>query len=158
MPAYDPWLAYGSPIDAYPDWVGVPGIFYPGPDLYFGVGIGIGFFGGYAWGLHRWGLDWHARRTVYNHAPYGLRSPTFMHHHAFAGGRVGAPAFRPGAGMPFHAVPHAVPNVVPNLPRAGAFGGFDHGGVVRGYAQRGLSSIGGGVRAPGGFHGGAGHR
>ena len=172
VPAYDPWLAYGAPIEAYPDWVGVPGIFYPGPDLYFGVGIGIGFFGGYAWGLHRWGLDWRGRRMVYNHAPYVSRSPTFMHHHAFAGGRVGAPEFRPNfrpnfrpsAGMPPYPAPHAVPNTVPNLPRAGAFSGFDHGGVVRGYADRGRSSFGGEVRSPGGppssggFHGGGGHR
>ena len=149
VPAYDPWLVYGAPIAVYPGWVGVPGVFYDGPDLYFGAGIGIGLFGGFAWGLHEWGLDWHGRRTIYHHAPYVSRSPTFTHHHAFDGGHERVPDFRPHAAVPFHPAPHV-----------GAFSGFDHGGVVRGYADRGRSSLGGGFHAGGppggGFHGGGG--
>jgi hypothetical protein len=170
VPAYDPWLAYGVPISAYPNWVGVPGIFYPGPDLYFGAGIGIGLFGGVAWGLHDWGLDWHDRRTIYHDAPYGSRSPTFTHHHAFSredghpdhgianvgrepafhgDGHGRVPDFRPHAGVQLQPASHT-----------GAFGGFDHGGVVRGYADRGRASFGGGFHAGGprggGFHGAGG--
>ena len=171
VPAYDPWLVFGTPMAAYPGWVGVPGIFYDGPDLYFGAGIGIGLFGGFAWGLHDWGLDWHAGKATYHQAPYVSRSPTFTHHPAFDrgdghadrgigdvghgsafhdGGHVSAQDFRPRAGAPLHLAP-----------RTGAFSGFEHGGVVRGYADRGRSSFSGGVHAggsPGGgeFHGGGG--
>src|SRR5258708_12863830 len=49
VPAYNPWAAYGPPLVAYPDWVAVPDIYYPGPGLYFGLGLGIGLFGGFAW-------------------------------------------------------------------------------------------------------------
>ena len=100
VPAYDPWLVYGAPIAAYPGWVGVPGIFFDGPDLYFGAGIGIGLFGGYVWGLHRWGLDWRHGRSIYHNAPYFSRGPAFTHHHAFNGAGVRAPDFRPRAAVP----------------------------------------------------------
>jgi len=182
VPAYDPWLAYGAPLAAYPGWVGVPGIFYDGPDLYFGAGIGIGLFAGVAWGMHDWGLDWHHRRMIYNHEPYISHGHTFDHRHGFDRGvehadhgidhsgdhggdhgvahvdhvpafhdegRERVPAFRPQAEPHFHTPPHT-----------GAFSGFDHGGVVRGYADRGRSSFGGGVHAggppAGGFHGAGG--
>jgi hypothetical protein len=151
VPAYDPWLVYDMPIAAYPGWIGVPGVFYDGPGLYFGAGIGIGLFGGFAWGLHDWGLDWHGRRTTYHHEPYVSRSPTFTHHHPFAGGPpTRVPDFHPNAGAQFHPAPHT-----------GAFSGFDHGGVVRGYADRGRSSFGAGVHMTGppgggGFHAGGG--
>jgi hypothetical protein len=55
VPAYDPWLAYGDPIDAWPDWYPYPGIWYDGPGCWFGAGFGIGFFGGFGWGWPHWG-------------------------------------------------------------------------------------------------------
>src|SRR5258705_8613735 len=163
VPAYDPWLVYGAPLAAYPGWVGVPGIFYEGPDLYFGAGIGIGLFAGVAWGMHDWGLDWHHRRMIYNHEPYISHGHTFDHRHGFDRGgehadhapafhdegRERVPAFHPQADAHLHPPPHA-----------GAFSGFDHGGVVRGYADRGRSSFGGGFHPggppAGGFHGAGG--
>jgi hypothetical protein len=155
VPAYDPWLAYGTPIAAYPGWVGVPGTFYDGPDLYFGAGISLGLLGGFAWGAHHWGLDWRHREAIYDHSAYVSHSPTFLHHHAadrapafHDGGHDRAPDFRPHVG-------------------ASAFSGFGHGGVVRGYADHGRASFGGGFHAGGGgfhgdggggSHGGGGHR
>src|SRR5438876_6553547 len=33
VPAYDPWLVYGAPLVASPDWVAVPGVCYSGRAL-----------------------------------------------------------------------------------------------------------------------------
>src|SRR5216684_1039798 len=77
VPAYDPWVVYGGPIVAWPGWYPYPGIWYGGPYLSFGVGFGIGFYGGYGWGWHHWGSDWHNRTVIYNHNTYYSRSNTF---------------------------------------------------------------------------------
>lgn len=126
VPAYDPWLAYGAPMAAYPGWVGVPGIFYDGPDLYFGAGIGLGMFGGVAWGMHHWGLDWRHRDAIYDRAPYVSRGPAFLHHHDFG---------------PHRDFPHAE-------------GQFHRGYEGHGRSSFGGGFHGGGFHAGGGFHGG----
>src|SRR6202140_2533233 len=59
VPGYDPSLVYGGPVVAWPGWYPYPGIWFGGPYLSFGLGFGIGFFGGYGWGWHHWGSDWH---------------------------------------------------------------------------------------------------
>jgi hypothetical protein len=163
VPAYDPWLAYGDPIVAYPGWYPVPGIFFAGPAVSFGIGFGVGFFGGFGWGWHHWGYDWHGRSVIYNHNTYISHSRTiinrnnfnhnnfnhgnFNHGDTFRGTRPG------GGGSASHgfSAPHFQPGT-----RSGAFSGFDHGGNVRGFSSRGRSSFGGGSR--GGFHAGGGGR
>jgi uncharacterized membrane protein YgcG len=77
VPAYDPWVVYGGPIAAWPGWYPYPGIWYGGPYLSFGVGFGIGYFGGYGWGWHHWGSDWHNRVVIHDHERYYSRSNTF---------------------------------------------------------------------------------
>jgi uncharacterized membrane protein YgcG len=77
VPAYDPWVVYGGPIVAWPGWYPYPGIWYGGPYLSFGVGYGIGYFGGYGWGWHHWGSDWHNRVVIHDHERYYSRSNTF---------------------------------------------------------------------------------
>jgi hypothetical protein len=77
VPAYDPWVVYGGPIVAWPGWYPYPGIWYEGPYLSFGVGFGIGFYGGYGWGWHHWGSDWHHHSVTYDHDRYYSRSRTF---------------------------------------------------------------------------------
>jgi len=77
VPAYDPWVVYGGPIVAWPGWYPYPGIWYGGPYLSFGVGFGIGYFGGYGWGWHHWDSDWHNHVVIYNHNRYYSRSNTF---------------------------------------------------------------------------------
>jgi hypothetical protein len=155
VPAYNPWAAYGPPLVAYPDWVAVPDIYYPGPGLYFGLGSGVGLVGGFAWGWHHWGSDWRHHEVMHDHAPWHSHSPTFAHL-----GRPGPRFDHRGPG--FHDEPH---HVEPGHP--GAFGGFDHGGIAHGFAGRGHDSLGGGFhgggmgRGGGGFgggHGGGGHR
>ncbi|HEV7574874.1 MAG TPA: DUF3300 domain-containing protein [Caldimonas sp.] len=167
LPAYDPWLVYGDPLATYPGWVGVPGVFYGGPDLYFGWGLGIGVLAGAAWGWHHWGFDWHDHRMLHDHSPFITRGPTFAHHDEGPGhvdhrdgepGRIADRGGRSAAGA------GAIGRVTRAPGRAvaptNAFSGFDHGGVVRGFAARGRSSVGqgfqGGNLAGGGFHGGAG--
>jgi len=181
VPAYDPWLVYGDPLLAYPGWVGVPGVFYDGPDLYFGMGLGVGLVSSFGWGWNDWGFDWHNRRVNYNHAPYISHSRTFFRHAldqggarldrnvAFHGsGPERTPAFpvqAAGAQIRPGAYSGAGAQIRPGA-YSGAFSGFDHGGIVRGYASRGRSSFGGGFNAGGfrsaglqgggGFHGGGG--
>ena len=77
VPAYDPWAVYGGPIVAWPGWYPYPGIWYGGPYPSFGVGFGIGFYGGYGWGWHHWGSDWHNRVIIHDHDRYYSRSRTF---------------------------------------------------------------------------------
>jgi len=77
VPAYDPWVIYGDPIVAWPGWYPYPGIWYGGPYLSFGVGFGIGYYGGYGWGWHHWGSDWHHRVVIHDHDRYYSRSNTF---------------------------------------------------------------------------------
>src|SRR5208283_3748219 len=59
VPAYDPWVVYGYPIAPWPFWYPYPGIWFGGPYLSFGIGFGIGWFGGFGWGWPHWGFDWH---------------------------------------------------------------------------------------------------
>jgi hypothetical protein len=154
VPEYDPWDVYGAPVEYYPDWVGVPGVFY-GPGIAFGLGIGVGVYGGFGWGWHHWGADWHGREVVYNHNPYISHSPTFDHHH-FDHGPGGFD--HPGFGHPGGFAGRA-----PGGDHSGAFSGFNHGGVASTYSSRGRASLGGspsggfhgGGPAGGGFHGGA---
>ena len=34
--------------------------------IYFGVGVRMGWFGGFAWGWHHWHADWRGRRIFYD--------------------------------------------------------------------------------------------
>jgi len=156
VPAYDPWLVYGEPIIAYPGWYPVPGIFWGGVGLSFGIGLGIGYFGGFGWGWGHWGYDWRGHGPMFNHNIYISHSHTVFNHGHFEHGGFGhsgfdhrgsghGNAFRGGSG--YHAQSRG---------RSGAFGGFNHGGDVRGFSSRGRSSFGGGGFHGGGSHGGGG--
>jgi uncharacterized membrane protein YgcG len=157
IPEYDPWIAYGYPIDPWPGWVEVPGIWWDGPGLDFGIGFGIGPFLGFGWGWGRWGVDWYHRGLFFGGRPYFGRGPAFFDRYnyyrgypGFAGHDRGDPRLNRGFDAPRSA---------PGL-RSGAFSGFNHGGEVRGYSSRGQSSFGGGFHGGGfgggGFHGGGG--
>lgn len=161
VPAYDPWIVYGYPITPWPYWVGVPGIWWSGPGIYFGIGFPIAPFFGFGWGWHAWGMDWYHRQLFFNHAPYFARGPAFYNRGAYYGGH---PGFgRPGAihgnlpqGNTYrgYEAPRGGPGV-----GSGPFSGFDRGGVTRGFSALGQSSFGGfhaGGFGGGGFHGGIG--
>jgi hypothetical protein len=163
VPAYDPWVVYGGPIVAWPGWYPYPGIWYGGPYLSFGVGFGIGWFGGFGWGWGHWGFDWHNHYGVYNHERYYSRSRTFYNRNNFDRGGGPRGGFnRPGGqNRPFegnnraargYAEPHGQSGT-----RSGAFNGYEHGGQTRSFSSRGESSMGGGgARGGGAPHGGGG--
>jgi hypothetical protein len=128
VPEYDPWLIYGAPIEAYPGWAPYPGLFLDGPGDWFGVGFGIGVFGGFAWGWHHWRPDWHGGRIFYGHNPYfAHRGPFrggyghFGGHGGFAFNHDGFHGFGPHGGMGFH------PG---GFHGAGGFHGGFHGGAA----------------------------
>jgi len=99
VPAYNPWVVYGGPIGPWPGWYPYPGIWYGGPYLSFGVGFGIGFFGGYGWGWGGWGFDWHNRYAIYNHNRYYSSSRTFYNRNTYYRGGA-RPGFNGGRGAP----------------------------------------------------------
>ena len=70
VPEYDPWLAYGGPIVAWPGWYWYPGLYLTGPGFAFGVGFGIGLFAGFGWGWGHWGWDWHHHAILFDHHGY----------------------------------------------------------------------------------------
>jgi hypothetical protein len=176
VPAYDPWLVYGGPIVAWPGWYPYPGIWFDGPFLSFGIGFGIGWYGGFGWGWGGWGFDWHHRYALYGGGRYYSRSRTFYNRDAFyRGGNRGN--FRPGGA--FGGDRNAARGYADrggdrgngrgndrggargqSGVRSGAFSGYDRGGQARGFSSRGQSSFGGGGfrGGGGGFHGGGGGR
>jgi Protein of unknown function (DUF3300) len=91
VPAYDPWLVYGYPVVAWPGWYPYPGIWWGGPSLYWGVGFGIGFYGGYGWGWGHWGVGWSNHYVVYNNNRYYSHTNTFYNRNNYyrAGGERG---------------------------------------------------------------------
>jgi uncharacterized membrane protein YgcG len=164
VPAYDPWLVYGYPIVAWPGWYPYPGIWFGGPYLSFGVGFGIGWWGGFGWGWGHWGFNWHNHYAVFNNSRYYSQSRTFYNRSNFYRGDARGNAFnRPGARpMPFNgnrdaARGYAAPRGQSGV-RSGAFSGYDHGGQTRSFSSRGSASFGGGGfhGGGGGFHGGGG--
>ena len=163
VPGYDPWLVYGGPVVAWPGWYPYPGIWFGGPYLSFGVGFGIGFFGGFGWGWHHWGFDWHNRAVMFNHTAYVSHSRTFINRNNFAHGNAG---FGRAGGLHGGASPRGFASAQHGFAaslshsgeRSGAFSGFNHGGIARSNSFRGQSSFGGGFRGGGGFHGGGGRK
>jgi uncharacterized membrane protein YgcG len=163
VPAFNPWVVYGYPIAPWPYWVDVPGIWWDGPGIYFGVGFPIAPFFGFGWGWHAWGVDWYNRQFLFNRAPFYARGPAFFNRGAYYGGHLdmarpggyrgwlgGRDSYRgfeaPGGGGGVH---------------SGPFTGMDHGGLSRGFSARGQESFGGfhgGGFGGGGFHGGGGGR
>jgi hypothetical protein len=142
VPAYDPWLVYGAPIEAYPSWVGVRGIFHDGPGLYYGAGIGL--LAGAAWGSHGWGLARHDRGSdAFHRHDFGHADDRAGHSAAFHdGSHERAPDFRPQAVAHFNG--------------GGFHGGGFHGGGFHGGGGHGGGGHGGGGHGGGG-HGGGGH-
>jgi uncharacterized membrane protein YgcG len=162
VPAYDPWIVYGYPIAPWPYWVEVPGIWWGGPGIYFGIGFPIAPFFGFGWGWGAWGVDWHHYGVFYNHSPYYAHGPAFFDRGGYYGGRSGFGRPDRGSmgdrgGYRGYEAPREGTGI-----RSGPFSGINHGGVSRGFSARGQGSAGGGFHGGGfgggGFHGGGGGR
>jgi hypothetical protein len=162
VPAYDPWLVYGYPIVAWPGWYPYPGIWFGGPYLSFGIGFGIGWWGGFGWGWGHWGFDWHNHYARFNGGRYYSGSRTFYNRGAYArGGFARGGGFYRGGARPFDgdrqaARGYASPRGQSGV-RSGAFSGYNRGGETRSFSSRGSASFGGGFHGGGG-HGGGGRR
>jgi hypothetical protein len=159
VPEYDPWLAYGPPVAAWPGWNPYPGLYTAGPGIVFGLGIGIGLLAGFGWGWHHWGFDWGRRAVVFDHRAFISRNARFVdrraafERHGFVGrdhgvhggfghrGIGGAHAFHGGFGSRgFHHF--AGGHFAGGHFAGGHFGGGFHGGGFHG------------GHFGGGFHGG----
>src|SRR6202158_4365901 len=174
VPQYDPWLVYGAPMAMFPGWYSYPGLYLDGPGITFGLGFGVGLFGGYGWGWHHWRYDWHHDgRVVYNHNTYVSHSRTIVNRNNFGNrGNFKQAGDSHSRGFDGHQGFRGSNNShTPAATHSGAFGGFGHGGIARGNASRGRSSFGGfhgggggfpggggGFHGGGGGHGGGGHR
>jgi hypothetical protein len=180
VPAYDPWLVYGDPILAWPGWYPYPGIWFGGPYLSWGLGYGIGWYGGYGWGWGHWGFNWGGRYAMYGGGRYYSRSNTFYNRSNYyrAGSARGANGYRGGAGARTEAGNRSaggrgeVNNRTGATARAfngntkaargyaeprgqsgtrtGAFSGYGKGGQAKSASSRGAASMGGGARGGGG--------
>ena len=164
VPAYDPWVVYGDPVAPWMGWYPYPGIWFGGPNLYFGAYFGIGWYRGYGWGWNHWGVDWRGRSVLYDHNRFHSSSTTFYNRNAFDRGGVerfdrresdNHPVEPPRAfnGDTRAARGYAEPRGESGM-RSNAFSGYGHGGEERSFSSRGSESFGGG----GGFHGGGGRR
>lgn len=175
VPAYDPWTVYGYPLAPWPYWVDVPGIWWGGPGLYFGIGFPVAPFFGFGWGWNSWGADWFHNRLFFNHAPYFARGPAFFDRRGYYGGDRGFYSqghFRPYMPNRNSYRGFDAPRGAQGL-RSGPFSNIDRGGMTRGFSARGQNSFGGfhgggfgggafrgggGSHGGGGFHGGGGRR
>src|SRR5580700_11401310 len=144
VPAYNPWLVYGGPMVVWPGWYPYPGIWFGGPYLSFGIGFGIGWYGGFGWGWGHWGFDWRNHYAVSDHERFYSRSRTFYNRDAFyRGGVRGGGVFnRPGTGArPYEGSRPEARGFSDSRGesgmRSGAFSQYDHGGESRGYSSRG---------------------
>jgi uncharacterized membrane protein YgcG len=179
VPAYDPWTVYGDPIMAWPGWYPYPGIWFGGPYLSFGLGFGVGWFGGFGWGWGNWGFNWGGGYAMFNNNRYFSRSNTFYNRGNYyrgggaqgvarnvqrgvngnAGGYAGRAGVynRPGAtDRPFGGDTRAARGYASSSGQKGvrssALSGYNHGGQEKSYSSRGSASVGsgGGARSGGG--------
>jgi hypothetical protein len=85
LPAYDPWTAYGAPVQPYRGFslsgvFGAVGSFlssgFGSSAVRFGSGIAMSAFSSSPWGLLGWGLDWLSHMLLFNHSGYYSHSTT----------------------------------------------------------------------------------
>jgi Protein of unknown function (DUF3300) len=135
VPAYDPWLVYGDPIVAWPGWYAYPGIWFGGPYLSFGIGFGIGWYGGFGWGWGHWGFDWHNHYAIYNHNRYYSRSNTFYNRNNYYRGGGERGGFNGGRGG-FNGDRGRAPDEAGSRASGGNAGGRGEGGAEHGVTAR----------------------
>ncbi|HUB47473.1 MAG TPA: DUF3300 domain-containing protein [Acetobacteraceae bacterium] len=156
VPEYDPWLVYGPPLVAWPDWYSEPGLYLATPGIVFGLGFGIGALAAFGWGWHHWGMNWTQQRLEFNHYAFVSRGARFMDHRAMPaphfGERFGhvAGGFHQFGGAHFDGGFH-------RLGGANHFGGTSRRfGAVNHFAG-GFNHFGGFQHLAGGFHAGGFH-
>jgi hypothetical protein len=157
VPQFDPWLVYGAPAAVWPGWYPYSGLYFDGPGIAFGVGLGLGYFGGYRWGWHHWRPDWDHRTVMYNHNTYISRGRPIGDRDGFSHGHEDfnrVQGFNGDRGFSGTRGSHVL-----SAPQRGSpelHSGFDSSpGRIGGFGSEGVgrSSIGGIAHGGPGFHG-----
>ena len=123
LPAYDPWTAYGQPIQPYRGFslVGALGSFFNSSfgssfgsgAVRFGLGIAISAFSHTSFGWLGWGLDWLTHSLLFHNSNYYSHSTTVADW--------GLPRGGPRAGMQRGAMASRLPNNDYRLQNRGQF-------------------------------------
>lgn len=81
VPAYNPWNAYGQPIQPYSGFslLGSIASFAGSAALQFGPGIAMGAFNATPFGWATWALNWLGGSVAFNHSNYATRSTSVAH-------------------------------------------------------------------------------
>jgi Protein of unknown function (DUF3300) len=126
VPAYNPWMVYGQPVDPYPGFslvatLGSIGSFLGSAAIHWGPGIAMTAFTSMPWGLLAWGVSWLVQAILFHNSNYYSQSTMvadwgFPHGgprawQAFAGGVNSYPQIQRGynSGAVYGAV-HRPPN------------------------------------------------
>jgi hypothetical protein len=188
VPQYNPWAAYGQPVDPYPGFnvLGAIGSFIGNAFLQFGPGIAMNAFSATPFGWLGWGLDWLSHAIFFGGDLWSTHSGSvrdwgFAHgggrywgaHGELAGFR-GRWSGQPGgwqhntfrSGLDRGNFPHAstpTPRAFNGGQRAygnqGNFGNRTNGEYGRGYQGNGSTSArGNGYQSSGNTYGGYGQR
>ncbi|HEX4308447.1 MAG TPA: DUF3300 domain-containing protein [Acidobacteriaceae bacterium] len=131
VPTYDPWTAYGAPLNPWPGFSLLGDFGYFG--MRFGPGLVLSAFAGMPWGYLGWGLSWLGHCLYFGNEGYYPHGPGLRDW----GLRYGGPRYGWGRSFSY----------------ARAYDrGFGHG-YSRGYDARGSYGARGGYQARGGNYG-----
>jgi len=112
VPSYNPWYAYGAPINPYPGFSFLDALgSVIGAGLRFGAPIAMGAFLHTPFGWLGWALNWLGSAIFFNHSPYYSHSTSVAHwggfhggygggYHGGSGGNYAGGGFRPSRPMP----------------------------------------------------------
>jgi hypothetical protein len=136
VPAYNPWTAYGAPIDPWPGFeiLGAIGGF----GVRFGPGLVMSAFTAMPWGWLGWGLSWLGSCLFFDHGGYYPHGPGLRDW----GLRYGGPRAPWGRNFAYA-----------RAYDRGFSRGFNHGAVNRGYSAGGGFENRGGYESRGGYYG-----
>jgi len=78
LPVYNPWTAYGEPIQPYRGFslVGALGSFFGSSAVRYGLGIAMSAFSHTSFGWLGWGLDWLTHSLLFHNSSYYSHSTT----------------------------------------------------------------------------------
>jgi len=126
VPAYNPWVVYGQPVDPYPGFsltatLGSIGSFIGSVAINWGPGIAMTAFTAMPWGLLAWGVSWLVQAILFHNSNYYSQSTMvadwgFPHGgprawQAFAGGVNSYPRIQRGySSTPGYGAVHRPPN------------------------------------------------
>ena len=160
VPAYNPWVVYGAPMEPYPDYSPVGDVV--GTAVEFGLGLAMDAFLHWPFGFLSWGFDWIGGGILFNggcywpHGGWGIHDWGFAHGGPRYAGWYGGGGWRSEGGRQWARFGDYHNQGIPvhgGFPPARPGGGA--GGMNR-FGQGGMNRAGGGfpTARPGGGYGG----